>query len=231
MLYFSMMAFFISWVYEISIFAVLKPSRAENTHKINLSGRMIYHIHGDLVEVTPTFAVVECAGVGYLVNITLTTFTAISNARQVKLYTYPIYKEDSQVLFGFSDKEEKEIFSRLISVSGVGGNTARVILSSLSAEEVVEAISHENVNLLKSIKGIGAKTAQRIIVDLKDKVSGISVSSSVSGIKPSVRSEASSALEVLGYAPRQTEKIILQLSKEHPEAGVEDIIKQALKRL
>lgn len=192
---------------------------------------MIYHIHGDLVEVTPTLAVVECAGVGYLIHITLNTFTAIGNAKKVKLFTHPIYKEDSQVLFGFAGKEEKEIFSRLISVSGVGGNTARVILSSLSAEEVIEAISQENVNLLKSIKGIGAKTAQRIIVDLKDKVSGIAVSSSMSGAATSVKSEASSALEVLGYAPRQTEKIIFQLTKEHPEAGVEDIIKQALKRL
>jgi Holliday junction DNA helicase RuvA len=192
---------------------------------------MIYHINGDLVEVNPAFAVVECAGVGYLIHITLNTFASISNAKKVKLYTHPIYKEDAEVLFGFYDKSEKEIFVRLISVSGVGGNTARVILSSLSAEEVVEAITHENVTLLKSIKGIGAKTAERIIVDLKDKLSGIEVSAGVSGAVGSAKTEASSALEVLGYAPRQTEKIILQITKEHPGAGVEEIIKQALKRL
>lgn len=192
---------------------------------------MIYHINGDLVEVTPAFAVVECAGVGYLIHTTLNTFIAISNAKKVKLYIHPIYKEDAQVLFGFHDKSEREIFTQLISVSGVGGNTARVILSSLSTEEVVEAISHENVTLLKSIKGIGAKTAERIIVDLKDKVSGIAVSAATSGVVSSAKAEASSALEVLGYAPRQTEKIILQITKQHPDAGVEDIIKQALKRL
>lgn len=192
---------------------------------------MIYHIHGDLVEVTPAFAVVECAGVGYLIHTTLNTFSTINNAKKVKLFIHPIYKEDAQVLFGFADKSEREIFVQLISVSGVGGNTARVILSSLSSEEVIEAISHENVTLLKSIKGIGAKTAQRIIVDLKDKVAGIAVSSGMSGTVMSVKSEASAALEVLGYAPRQTEKIILQLTKEHPELGIEEIIKQALKKL
>lgn len=193
---------------------------------------MIHHINGDLVEVTPTYAVIECAGLGYLVHITLNTFTAISGAKGVKLYTHPIYKEDSQVIFGFADKEEREIFTRLISVSGVGGNTARVILSSLSAEEVVTAISQEDVALLKSVKGIGAKTAQRIIVDLKDKVAGMSLQpGDTSGAPLSVKAEAASALEVLGYNPRQTEKIILQLTKELPDAGVEEIIKQALKRL
>ena len=183
------------------------------------------------MEVTPTYAVIDCSGVGYLINVTLSTYSAISSKKAIKLYTYPIYKEDSQTLFGFSEKQERDIFIQLISVSGVGGNTARVILSSLSAAEVISAISSENVALLKSIKGIGAKTAQRIIIDLKDKVSGLdSVSvSDMSG--SSVKMEAATALEVLGYAPKQTEKLLLKLTSELPEAGVEEIIKQALKRL
>jgi Holliday junction DNA helicase RuvA len=192
---------------------------------------MIYHLQGDLIEVSPTFAVVDCAGVGYLIHISLNTFAAISSAKQVKVYTYPVYKEDSQVLFGFSTKQEREIFSRLISVSGVGGNTARVILSSLSPEEVIEGILHENVSLLQSIKGIGAKTAQRIIIDLKDKVTGFAVSESVSGINVTVKGEASAALEVLGYQPRQSERVLMSITKENPSIGVEELIKQALKRL
>ena len=192
---------------------------------------MIYHIEGKLTEVTPTFVVIDCSGVGYLVNITLSTYLAISSSEAVKLYIHPIYKEDSQTLFGFNDKQEREIFIRLISVSGVGGNTARVILSSLSSGEVVSAISSENVALLKSIKGIGAKTAQRIIVDLKDKVSGIESVSTTESPGLNVKMEASSALEVLGYAPKQTEKLLLKLTSEMPDAGVEEIIKQALKRL
>lgn len=192
---------------------------------------MIYHIEGKLTEVTPAYAVIDCSGVGYLVNITLSTYSAISSKQQVKLYTLPVYKEDSQTLFGFNDKQERDIFVLLISVSGVGGNTARVILSSLSSEEVVAAISSENVALLKSVKGIGLKTAQRIIVDLKGKVSGIETSSVIDASGYSVKMEASSALEVLGYAPKQTEKLLLKLTSELPDAGVEEIIKQALNRL
>ncbi len=192
---------------------------------------MIYHIEGKLTEVTPTYAVVDCAGVGYLINITLSTYSNICAKPSVKLYTHAIYKEDSQTLFGFNAKAERDIFIQLISVSGVGGNTARVILSSLSSEEVINAISSENVRLLQSIKGIGAKTAQRIIIDLKDKVTGIEVSAAQIGVPASVKAEATSALEVLGYTPKQTEKLLVQLTGEMPEAGVEDIIKQALKRL
>lgn len=183
------------------------------------------------MEVSPTYAVIDCSGVGYLVNITLSTFSAIGGAHKVKLYTHAIYKEDSQTLFGFAGKRERDIFIQLISVSGVGGNTARVILSSLTAEEVISAVLAENVALLKSIKGIGAKTAQRIIIDLKDKVGGIETEQIAGGSFPSAKQEASSALEVLGYAPRQTEKLLSGLMTEMPEAGVEEIIKQALKRL
>lgn len=192
---------------------------------------MIYHIEGKLTEVTPTYAVIDCAGVGYLINITLSTYSNICAKTSVKLYTHAIYKEDAQTLFGFNAKPERDIFIQLISVSGVGGNTARVILSSLSSEEVISAISSENVRLLQSIKGIGAKTAQRIIIDLKDKVTGIETSASQIGGAVSVKVEAASALEVLGYTPKQTERLLVQLTGEMPEAGVEDIIKQALKRL
>lgn len=194
---------------------------------------MIHHLKGKLVEINPAFAVVECQGVGYLVNITLHTYTSISEMSEVKLYTLPIYKEDAQVLFGFYHKSEREIFSLLLSVSGVGGNTARVILSSLSAEEVQDCIASENVGLLKSVKGIGAKTAQRIIVDLKDKVSRVVLhtSASVPSADNAIISEASSALEVLGYPSRQTDKLLYTIKKENPSMGLEELIKTALKRL
>ncbi|MEQ9261776.1 MAG: Holliday junction branch migration protein RuvA [Owenweeksia sp.] len=195
---------------------------------------MIHHLQGKLSEVNPAFAVVECGGVGYLVNITLNTYTHISSASDVKLYTLPIYKEDAQTLFGFHTRTEKEIFSLLISVSGVGGNTARVILSSLSPDEVQDCIASENVNLLKSVKGIGAKTAQRIIVDLKDKVSNIALHEGgvpESGGNTDIIPEASSALEVLGYTTRQTHKLLYQIKKENPAIGLEELIKTALKRL
>jgi len=193
---------------------------------------MIYHLNGKLIEVNPAYAVVECNGVGYLVHITIQTYSAIVDSSSVKLFIFPVYKEDSQSLFGFVDKGEREIFTKLISVSGVGGNTARVILSSLTTEEVVTAISQEDVATLKSIKGIGAKTAQRIIVDLKDKVGGIEVEdSTVVGNGSALKTEAVSALEVLGYNPKQTNKLITSIQKQKPEAGLEGLIKEALKRL
>ncbi|MGB0176526.1 MAG: Holliday junction branch migration protein RuvA [Owenweeksia sp.] len=195
---------------------------------------MIHHLQGKLVEVNPAFAVVECGGVGYLVNITLNTYTHISGASEVKLFTLPIYKEDGQTLFGFYKRTEREVFSLLISVSGVGGNTARVILSSLSAEEVCECIAAENVNLLKSVKGIGAKTAQRIIVDLKDKMAAIATGDAgavSAGQGADLIPEATAALEVLGYSNRQTHKILHQIRKDQPAISLEELIKTALKRL
>ena len=195
---------------------------------------MIHHLKGQLVEVNPAFAVVECGGVGYLVNITLNTYTHISGASEVKLFTLPIYKEDGQTLFGFYKHAEREVFSLLISVSGVGGNTARVILSSLSAEEVRECIAAENANLLKSVKGIGAKTAQRIIVDLKDKMAAVATGDpemASSGQGADIIPEATAALEVLGYSNRQTHKLLYQIRKDQPTISLEELIKTALKRL
>lgn len=193
---------------------------------------MIHHVRGKLTEVNPAFAVVECNGVGYLINITLNTYTSISGKSEVLLYTLPIYKEDSQSLFGFINKTERDIFVLLISVSGVGGNTARVILSSLSAQEVQDCIASENVGMLKSVKGIGAKTAQRIIVDLKDKVANVGlVDNSSQTPSSNIIPQASSALEVLGYPTRQTDKLLFSIKNENPEIGLEDLIKMALKRL
>lgn len=193
---------------------------------------MIHHLRGKLIEVNPAYAVIDCGGVGYLVNITLNTYSSISGKEEVTLFTLPIYKEDSQTLFGFVSKLEKNMFVLLISVSGVGGNTARVILSSLSSQEVQDCIASENVAVLQSVKGIGAKTAQRIIVDLKDKVANISVDMSSSPkLGNSIIPQASTALEVLGYPSRQTDKLLFSIKNENPTIGLEDMIKMALKRL
>lgn len=193
---------------------------------------MFHHLRGKLTEINPALAIVECQGVGYAVNITLSTYTAISNLKEVFLYVLPIYKEDSQTLFGFASKLERETFELLIGVSGVGGNTARVILSSLNAKETMQAIANDDVNLLKSVKGIGAKTAQRIIVDLKDKIHRMgTVDAGDTGGAISLVNEASSALEVLGYLPRQTDKILRNLASVNPEITLEELIKEALKKL
>lgn len=193
---------------------------------------MFHHLRGKLTEINPTLAIVECQGVGYAVNITLSTYTAISNLKDVFLYVLPIYKEDSQTLFGFASKLERETFELLIGVSGVGGNTARVILSSLNAKETMQAIANDDVNLLKSVKGIGAKTAQRIIVDLKDKIHRMgTVDTGDTSGAISLVNEASSALEVLGYLPRQTDKILRNLASVNPEITLEELIKEALKKL
>tara|TARA_R110002072_G_scaffold9144_20_gene44979 strand:- start:846 stop:1427 length:582 start_codon:yes stop_codon:yes gene_type:complete len=193
---------------------------------------MIHHLRGKLTEINPTYAVIDCGGVGYLVNITLNTYTSISGKEEVSLFTLPIYKEDSQTLFGFISKLEKNMFVLLISVSGVGGNTARVILSSLSSQEVQDCIASENVGVLQSVKGIGAKTAQRIIVDLKDKVANVGLDMGSSPkIGENVIPQASTALEVLGYPTRQTDKLLFSIKNENPNIGLEDMIKMALKRL
>jgi Holliday junction DNA helicase RuvA len=191
---------------------------------------MFHHIKGKVIEVNPAFVIIETAGMGYQINITLNTYSAISSTSEVLLFLLPIYKEDSQTLFGFINKQEREIFSKLLSVSGVGGNTARVILSSLSADEAINAIATENVGLLKSVKGIGAKTAQRIIVDLKDKVGAVEALSAQGGTG-ALAAEAVSALEVLGYPSRQTERVILNLQKQDPQQSLEELIKKALNKL
>ena len=161
---------------------------------------MITQIRGRLVEKSPTELVVDCNGIGYSINISLNTFSKLSDEENIKLFTHLIIKEDSHTLFGFLTKSERELFRLLISVSGVGASTARVMLSSLSPTEIVSAIANEKVSIVQSIKGIGSKTAQRIILELKDKILGIDNKDNDFELIPKESEEAISALEVLGYS-------------------------------
>lgn len=198
---------------------------------------MIEYIKGELAEITPTLAVVDCNGVGYGINVSLNTYSAIQNKKEVKLYIYEAIREDAYVLYGFATKQERELFLLLISVSGIGGNTARMILSALSPSELCNVISSGNEKLLKTVKGIGLKTAQRIIVELKDKIvsTGIDaaapVSTAVTNLQTEVYEEAVAALTMLGFAPAPSQKVVAALLKEEPDAPVEKVIKLALKRL
>ena len=198
---------------------------------------MIEYIRGELVETTPALAVIDCNGVGYGINISLNTYSAIQGKSNVKLYIYEAIREDAHVLFGFSTKQERELFLLLISVSGIGGNTARMILSALSPAELCNVISSGNEKLLKGVKGIGLKTAQRIIVDLKDKIAttgGETVSGSVASLSlahSEVYDEAIAALTMLGFAQAPSQKVVTAILKEEPILTVEKVIKLALKRL
>ncbi|REG88955.1 Holliday junction branch migration protein RuvA [Winogradskyella sediminis] len=193
---------------------------------------MITHIEGKLVEKNPTDVVIDCNGVGYFINISLHTFSKIPDQEHLKLYTYLQVREDSQSLYGFSSKTEREIFKLLISVSGIGANTARTMLSSLSPDQVKEGIASEDVSLIQSVKGIGLKTAQRVIIDLKDKVLKVYGIDELS-LVPNNRhkDEALSALDVLGFNKKQSEKVVDKILKAQPDAQVEQIIKEALKNL
>jgi Holliday junction DNA helicase RuvA len=194
---------------------------------------MYNHIKGRLVEKNPAFVVVEANGIGYHINISLHTYAALGADENATLYTHLVVREDAWQLYGFSSPAERQTFQLLISVSGVGPNTARVILSSLGPQEVENAILLENINLLKSIKGIGAKTAQRIVVDLKDKVGkGTSTAESVVGtVAGTNRIEAIQALEILGFNRIQVEKAVNVVLAADGERAVEDIVKEALKKL
>ena len=194
---------------------------------------MYDYIVGKLAELTPTHAVVEVGGLGYHVNISLQTYSAINGMNEVKLYLHQVIREDAHLLYGFFEAKEREIFRLLISVSGVGASTARLILSSLNADELQAAILTENINLIKQVKGIGLKTAQRIVVDLKDKVVGDDFASKQ--IMPAAhntsRDEALSALVMLGFSKPATEKVLDQIIRESGGGAVEELIKSALKRL
>ena len=193
---------------------------------------MITHIQGKLIEKNPTDVVIECNGVGYMLNISLHTFSQIPDKEHLKLYTHLQVKEDSHTLYGFSSLAEREIFRLLISVSGIGTNIARTMLSSLTPKQVREGIAVGDVALIQSIKGIGAKTAQRVIIELKDKVLKIYDIDEVSVSKDNTnKDEALSALEVLGFAKKQAEKVIDKIIMSQPDANVETIIKLALKNL
>ena len=175
---------------------------------------MIEYIKGELTEITPAMAVIECNGLGYGINVSLNTYSAIQGKKEVKLYIYESIREDAYILYGFATKQERELFLLLISVSGIGGNTARMILSALTPSELCNVISSGNDKLLKTVKGIGLKTAQRIIVDLKE-----------------IYEEAIAALTMLGFAQAPSQKVVAAILKEEPEAAVEKVIKLALKRL
>ena len=198
---------------------------------------MIEYVRGELAELTPALAVIDCNGVGYAANISLNTYAAIQGKKACKLYIHEAIREDAHVLFGFADKQERELFLLLISVSGIGGNTARMILSALSPSELVNVISNENANLLKSVKGIGLQTAQRIIVELKDKLktgtvaASAGISSLSSPANAQIQDEAVSALTMLGFPQAASQKVVLAILKEEPDAQVEKVIKLALKRL
>lgn len=193
---------------------------------------MIAHLQGKLVEKTPTDVVIDCGGVGYQVNISLHTFSLLPNTDFVKLFTYLQVKEDSHTLFGFAEKSEREIFKMLLSVSGIGASIARTMLSSLEPKQIINAIASADVGVIQSIKGIGNKTAQRVILDLKDKVLKLYDLDEVSIVLNNTnRDEALSALEVLGFVRKTAEKVVDKIVKEEPEATVEVIIKKALKNL
>ena len=192
---------------------------------------MITQIKGRLIEKSPTELVVDCNGIGYSINISLNTYSEIGDDENIKLYTYLLIKEDSHSLYGFFKKSERSLFKLLISVSGVGASTARMMLSSLSPSEIISAIMSENVQVVQSIKGIGLKTAQRIILELKDKVLSLDEVGDESLTLNKQSEEASSALEVLGYSRKQTSKLLSKIISENPGINVESIIKKALNKL
>jgi len=204
---------------------------------------MIDYIKGELAEITPVMAVVEAAGVGYALNISLNTYTAIQGNKEVKLYVHESLitggRDDSYTFFGFASKQERELYRLLISVSGVGANTARMILSSAAPAELSNAIASGNERLLKGVKGIGLKTAQRIIVDLKDKVLALGIAqevtvgdgSSTVVVNNEVTDEAVSALTMLGFSPAPSAKVVKAILTESPDMPVEMVVKEALKRI
>ena len=191
---------------------------------------MITQIRGRLIEKSPTELIVDCNGIGYSINISLNTFSKIGNEENIKLYTHLIIKEDSHSLYGFFEKSERSLFKLLISVSGVGASTGRIMLSSLTPNEIVSAIMTENVQVIQSIKGIGLKTSQRVILELKDKVL-LEGSEQQELNLNNESSEAASALEVLGYSQKQTSKILSKIITENPGINVETLIKKALNKL
>ncbi len=205
---------------------------------------MIEYIKGELTEITPAAAVVEAHGVGYLLNISVNTYTAIQDKKEVKLYVHEAIttggRDDAYTLYGFSNKQEREIYRMLITVSGVGSNTARMILSASSPSELVNIIANGDEKALKSVKGIGLKTAQRIIVDLRDKmaasgliadVASTTGSSTASTVNNEVRDEAVGALTMLGFSPAPSHKVVTEILQAQPDLHVEQVIKQALKMI
>ena len=200
---------------------------------------MIEYIRGELVDLTPACAVVETAGVGYGLNITLNTYTAIQGKKDVRLHVFESIREDAYTLYGFASKEEREMFLLLITVSGVGANTARMILSEMTPAELCGVISQGNEKILKTVKGIGLRTAQRIIVDLKDKIAALGMAEELPArtgqvavqVDKEVKDEAVGALTMLGFAPAPSAKVVIAILKEQPGLPVEQVVKLALKQI
>lgn len=199
---------------------------------------MIEYIKGELTELTPALATVEAAGVGYGLNVSLTTFSAIQGKKEVKLWVYEVIREDTHMLYGFYSKKEREMFTQLITVNGVGANTARMMLSGMSVSELCNAISTGNAKLIQSIKGIGKMTAQRIIVDLRDKIVALGITDEIPAggamatpVNNEVKDEAVSALTMLGFAPAPTQKVVIQILQEQPTLPVEQVVKLALQQI
>jgi len=195
---------------------------------------MLDYIKGEITELTPASVVIETGGLGYIASISLNTYSALTGLNSCKLYVYESIREDAHQLFGFMEKHERELFLHLISVSGIGANTARMVLSSIAPNELEGIIASGNANALKAVKGIGSKTAERIIIDLKDKIkiSGYSVNMPASsGASGEAAKEAVAALTMLGFNLIASQKVVAKIEKEHPAFTVEEIIKNALKVL
>ena len=199
---------------------------------------MIEYIKGELTDLSPAQATVEAAGVGYALNISLNTFSAIQGKKEVKLYVFEAIREDAYVLYGFVNKKEREMFELLITVNGVGANTARMMLSGISVAELCNAISTGNARLIQGIKGIGKMTAQRIIVDLRDKIVALGIADEIPAggqmtapVNNQVKDEAVSALTMLGFSPAPTQKVVVQILQEQPDLPVEQVVKLALKQI
>ena len=199
---------------------------------------MIEYIRGEVADLTPAMATIEAGGVGYGLNISLNTFTALQGKKEARLYVYEAIREDAYVLYGFSSKKEREMFELLITVSGVGANTARMMLSGMSVAELCNAISTGNAKLIQSIKGIGKMTAQRIIVDLRDKIVALGIADEIPAggsvqapVNNAVRDEAVAALTMLGFSPAPTQKVVVSILQQQPDAPVEQVVKLALKQI
>lgn len=193
---------------------------------------MIDYIKGEITELTPTSVTVETYGIGYSINISLNTYTSLSGKKNTQLFIHEAIREDAHVLFGFSDKQEREMFLLLISVSGIGAGTARMILSSMNTQELANVIASGNADILKTVKGIGLKTAQRVIVDLKDKIKTTSLEQAdMFNLTSPAGEEATAALVMLGFPQQASQKAVTKILKDKPDSAVEQIIKTALKML
>ena len=193
---------------------------------------MITQLRGKLIEIYPTNAVIDCNGVGYWVNISLNTYSTLEHEEAVTIFTHLIVREDAHILYGFATKLEREIFQKLISVNGVGPASGMMIISTLSSKEIATAIAQEDAKLLQSVKGIGAKTAQRIIIDLKDKLDqSLILDVNSTSVKNKSKNEALSALEVLGIPKKSAEKIMDKILQDQPDADVEFLVKETLKKI